>query len=168
MSRWFSRGLLQALALAMSAPVPAAVEVAFIQPQNFHDASTRFASVAGRDRVMTMLAQHFAQLGVRYLEPTQHLTLDILDVDLAGRCEPGPGSILDIRVLRSITWPRIRLRYTLRRDDQVVDTAVETISDRNYLEHGDGYFDGDPLHYEKAMLTRWFRGRFGAGYAGRQ
>ena len=41
------------------------------------------------------------------------MKIEVLDIDLAGELEWWHGPY-DIRYLRSYTWPRIKLRYTLK------------------------------------------------------
>ena len=84
----------------------------------------------------------------------------MLDVDLAGLVEPWHYRLpYDVRVLRSVTWPSVKLRYRLVQGEQVLASGDETISDMNYLEHPNAYSTTDPLRYEKWMLDEWFEDR---------
>jgi hypothetical protein len=67
--------------------------------------------------------------------------------------------LYDVRIMRAVTWPSIKLRYQLRQDGQVVASGVETVADMRYLDLPNSYPDGDPLRYEKRMLDEWFSPR---------
>jgi hypothetical protein len=62
--------------------------------------------------------------------------------------------------LREITWPQMKLRYTLETPSQAPQSAEETLSDPSYLETPSTHFSGELLPYDKAMIERWFRARF--------
>jgi hypothetical protein len=83
----------------------------------------------------------------------------VTDVDLAGRFEWWRPYAYDVRILRDITWPRIKLRYALADGGRTVLSAEEQISDLNYLMNAGVRSSSDPLKYEKAMLDDWFRAR---------
>ncbi len=90
--------------------------------------------------------------------PGQELTIEILDVDLAG--ELRWRHFGDVRILRPVTWPRIKLRYALTSDGLEVATGEELVSDRSYLMRPSTRRCHDALRFEKAMLDDWFRRRF--------
>lgn len=142
-----------------AATARAAVDVVFVLPEHYLDAGL-FDRLRRADRDITLdrLRRHLEALGARDLTPTQTLTIEVLDIDLAGELRWwGAG---EVRVLRSINWPRIKLRYTLMRDDEVVLSGEELVSDRAYLMRPSLRRSRDPLRYEKAMLDDWFRRRF--------
>ena len=66
-----------------------AVQVQFVQPEHFRDASLDSNGYErGADAyVIKQLSQHLMKLGTRYLAPGQTLRIDIRDIDLAGRYE---------------------------------------------------------------------------------
>jgi hypothetical protein len=135
----------------------AAVNVIFVNPEHYID-----AGAYGRDRARNLaeIEKAFRHLGDRYLSADQTLTIEILDIDLAGRLEPWHFNNYDIRYMRDITWPQMKLRYTLERVGQPLLTAEETLSDPSYLERPNTHFSNEPLPYDKAMMERWFRARF--------
>lgn len=158
MSLGFTVASLLMLALAASA-APPNLTVSFVQPENYADAgySRQFASESERAEVQRDITQHLQRLAEQGLPADDTLSIEILDIDLAGRFEPfitRAGS--DLRVVREITWPRIKLRYTLSHGDQIVASAEERLSDLNYLMSVNRYASGDRLRYEKKMLDRWF------------
>ncbi|HEY4264189.1 MAG TPA: DUF3016 domain-containing protein [Micropepsaceae bacterium] len=135
----------------------AAVIVNFIQPEHYTDAGPQ-----GQDRTRNLneIERTFQKLGEHYLSADQILTIDVLDVDLAGRLEPWHANAYDVRYLRDITWPRMKLRDTLETPSQPPQSAEEILSDPSYLESPNTRFSGEPLAYDKAMIERWFHARF--------
>jgi hypothetical protein len=91
------------------------------------------------------------------------LDVDVLDIDLAGRVGPLlTPSNPNLRIVRDIDWPRMKVRYTLKRGDQVVLQKEERISDMNFQSSVNPYSPDDHFRYEKAMLDHWFPQRFSA------
>jgi hypothetical protein len=67
-------------------------------------------------------------LGERYLAAEEKLSIEVLVIDLAGRTEPWHTPNFGVRYMRDVTWPRIKLRYTLERND-LITNAEESIAD---------------------------------------
>jgi len=154
------------LLLLLAAPQAAGatrVAVVYAAPERYTDAGRRVAGGAEQARVQAALSAHFAWLGARYLAPGRRLTVTVTDIDLAGRLEPWRPQAFDLRVLREITWPRIRLAFRLFDGEREILAGDDTIADLAYLRATSGYRASDPLVYEKRMLERWFRTRFSAG-----
>ena len=135
------------------------VEVTYIEPEKFTD--------AGRGRsleeVQVALSGHLKKLGEKALPAQQKLTIEVLDVDLAGEVRPTRRMWPDTRVLSGrADWPQLSLRYTLREGDRVIGRGEDRLSDMNYLFTGrmDSQRNADTLPYEKRMLTEWFNQRF--------
>lgn len=133
--------------------------VAFIGPETYADASysRSFASEKDRAEVQRDIEQHLLRLAERSLPAGDALKIEVLDIDLAGRFEPfsfRTGS--DVRIVRDITWPRMKLRYTLTRGGEVVLSEEAQLADLNYLMSTNRYSSSDRLRYEKAMLDDWF------------
>jgi hypothetical protein len=147
--------------LAWSVPATAAVTVSFTEPENYRDASLdgSFRVEAG-DKGLREIQRHLERLGERYLASGQELKVEILDIDLAGGHEPWRPRLDGARIMRDITWPRIRLRYVLENEGIVATTAEESVIDMNYLGRPSLYYSSDRLRYEKQMLDDWFRARF--------
>lgn len=145
-------------ALLPAVPAIAGIEVRFVDPARYSDDD--FRAPAQRESITADFAGFFARLGARDLKADQTLTLEILDITLAGDYEPWHrGGWGEVRILRNITPPRFRMRYVLRQRDKVVLAATETVTDINYMMNpsarGAGRFP-----FEKAMLEDWFRRRF--------
>ncbi|MGJ7507370.1 DUF3016 domain-containing protein [Variovorax sp. GT1P44] len=148
------------LALGTSASVSAAdLSVVFVHPEKYTDAvyAHPYGDAAERDVVLRDVERHFMRLADRGLAAGDSLRIEVLDIDLAGWFEPWRFRGYDnVRILRDITWPRFKLRYTLTRDGQPVASAEEQVLALNYLMTVNPYSPEDRLRYEKAMLDDWF------------
>ncbi|HWB50594.1 MAG TPA: DUF3016 domain-containing protein [Stellaceae bacterium] len=139
----------------------AEVQVTFVAPEHYTDASLYNGyGAAGRAPALRQIEQTLHRLGERYLRPSQRLSVDVLDVDLAGRFEPWRPQAFDVRLMREVTWPRIKLRYTLTEAGRPSRSGEEDVSDEMYLTRAGIRSSVDVMPYEKAMLERWFRARF--------
>jgi hypothetical protein len=144
-----------------SSSAAATVEVSFVHPERYTDASIDggYGSKAS-ESALREIRTYLEKLGDRYLKPDQRLTIEVLDIDLAGRYEPWRTFAYDVRLLRGATWPRIKVRYSLKEGDAVLVKAEETVTDLNYLRNIAARNANGRLPYEKAMLEDWFRARF--------
>ena len=149
--RILSALLLAALAGGASAGT---VNVSYLAPAEY----TSLGSMSW-DESMQRLGAHLQKLGNRLLPVDQVLTIEVLQLDLAGTVR---GS--QVRVLTGgADWPRMVVRYTLQAPGRPAITGEERVADMNYLRGGmTAYGDSEPLFYEKRMLSRWFRERFAA------
>jgi len=150
------RAALIVLFLGASASASAgSAKIAFVNPEQFTDIG-RYADPREAAANQSEISRHLEQLAARRLPANQSLEIEVLDVSLAGRLEPWRTRLHDVRVMRAVTWPSIKLRYRLRQDGQSVASGVETVADMNYLDRPIRYPDGEPLRYEKRMLDQWF------------
>jgi hypothetical protein len=145
------------LLVLLSVSAHAGVSVNFVHPEKFRDED--FRRSFKRDGVIAELRKYFDRLGAIYLKKGQTLQIDVLNADLAGRYEPWNG-LYDVRVLRDVTPPSFRLRYTLRQGKKIVARGEETVTDMNYLWNLSARSSSGRFTYEKAMLRDWFRKRF--------
>ena len=113
-----------------------------------------------KEPTMRELERYLTKLGQDYLAPGEILTVDLLDVDLAGRFEPWQFPYHEARFMRDITWPTIKLKYRLERPGQAVLEGEEAVSNRIYLWESGFRSYVETMPYEKLMLQRWFRQRF--------
>ena len=145
-----------ALVAAGAAHAAGTVNVEFVAPASYADAgNTRADEPANREA----LAQHLRELGRRYLADGEVLQVSVLDIDLAGTVRPGRRG--DIRTEKGgADWPRIKLRYSLRAGDKVMQSAEETVQNLNYLHDRTEYGSSERLRHEKRMLDDWFKARF--------
>ena len=115
------------LALAAGS-ASAAVNVAWIHPENFHDLPF----------------------------PTWE-RIEITEFDPAGHLVPSIRLGRDIRVLSGrADWPRMELRYAVEQNGQVIKSGESQLQDMNYQQTFSHYFDSEPLRYEKQMIDDWF------------
>jgi hypothetical protein len=139
-----------------SSPGFADVRVRFVNPERYTDAES---SAGGRAGTLAEFRAYLETLGSRYLAPGQAMSIDILDIDLAGQYQPrGRGS--EVRVLRDVTPPRITLRYTLSGKGRGTRSGEDVLSDINY--QAGGRSPVGQFGYEKSLLNDWFRRVAGA------
>lgn len=131
----------------------AGVTVNYVESDKFSDLP--FAPWE-RKEVLEVLADHFVELG-RKLPAGQELTVDVTDIDLAGREYPNFRAGQELRVLKGMAdWPVMQLRYTLSANGQVLKSGTAKLSDMNYLQRGSRLHDSDRLRFEKRMIDEWF------------
>jgi len=157
--RMIARISLLAPGALVSLPASAAVAVSFVQPERYFDARAFGAARIGADKsVLRGIQRHVEQLAERRLAPNQALTIEVLDIDLAGQRRLVPSAGDALRIMTEATWPRIKLRYTLLEDGSEVAGGEEMLADQTYLRHG-GRYGSDSLRYEKRLLDDWFTAR---------
>lgn len=149
--------LLMLPAIAAVGAAAAGVQVNFVKPEKYHDED--FRRPFKRDGVVAEFRKIFDKLGKIYLGKGETLRIDVLNVDLAGRYEPWNG-LNDVRVLRDVTPPSFKLRYTLTKGRKVLKRGEETVTDMNYLWNPSAGRSGERFAYEKNLLRDWFRRRF--------
>lgn len=143
--------LMMAGASALAAPL---ATVTFANPNGMADVP--HASWE-REEVFKELGDHFGRLAGR-LPAGQELTVEVLDLDLAGHVYPARHSTRDIRVLKGgADWPHIKMRYTISEGGKVLRQGEESLSDMNYLARHNRYRSDETLRYEKRMLDDWFK-----------
>ena len=151
--------------LLLASPVPGvagAVQVSFLHPGTYTDASLSGGYGARAEQwTLGEIGRYLESLGARYLGAEQVLTLEVLNVDLAGKIEWWRRPAYDLRVLRDVYPPRFTLHYRLTEGGRTLREGEETVVDPNYLANPTIYFSpSDPLRFDKAMLADWFRARF--------
>ena len=141
------------LALGATGAASAGVTVNYVESDKFSDLPF---SRWERDDVLRTLADHFTKLG-KDLPAGQDLTVEITDIDLAGREYPSRRGGGDLRVLQGTAdWPRMELSYTLSAGGQVIHTGKARLADMNYMSRPVRGFDTDSLRFEKRMVDEWF------------
>ena len=149
---------LLAAALAAALPAQSAVQVTFVDPDNYTDLANQRSEMKS---VMEALEAHFRRLGERYLAPDETLKVEVLDVDLAGWPRWAGRTPNDVRVARGgADWPQMHFRYTLDSRSRP-QSGDEKLADPLYLNRGYSIrSSSEPYFYEKRMLEDWFRSRF--------
>jgi len=146
-------------ASAQSAPV---VDVSFEKPESYTDAwqRSRHGTDAELKQTLDAIQRIFAEQGARHLKPGDKLKVTVLDLDLAGEIEPARSGAMDLRVVRSITWPRMTVRYSLTRDGKET-SADAKMSDPGYQDNAGTCSRSGDFCYEKQMIGRWMSRQFG-------
>ncbi len=139
----------------------AAADVTFKNVDGYIDATfERPKSERNLREVQEGLRKAFSNLADKYLPAGQSLTVEVSDIDLAGRLEPTFSSG-DIRIMQGVTWPRLKFTYTVMENGAVVATGQADVRDSDYLNGFNTQPYGDRLRYERQMLADWFRKTFG-------
>jgi Protein of unknown function (DUF3016) len=142
-----------AVCLLSAGSALAGVTVNYVEPGKYADMPFEPWE---RDDVLKGLTEHFQKLG-KQLPPNQDLSVEVLDIDLAGRVHPGMRSGRDIRILRGgADWPHMRLHYALQAGGSTIASGDAELSDMMYLERLNRYSDGESLRFEKRMIDDWF------------
>lgn len=83
--------------------------------------SRAYASEKDRADVQRDIERHFQRLAERGLPAGDTPAIEVLDIDLAGWFEPFTfRTAAEVRIMRDVTWPRIKLRCALTRGDQLL------------------------------------------------
>lgn len=148
-------------AFAASAAQAGRVDVSFDPQANFTDAGS---TPHERQTRLAALAEHLKALGQQGLADDRTLSIELIDLDLAGTLQPVPRPAgTQVRVLRGLAdGPHIELRYTLSDASRVISSGHETLFDAGSartLQAVDS-LGGDPLRQEKRLLDHWFAQRF--------
>jgi hypothetical protein len=133
----------------------ATVEVKWKDPDKYTDIrAAEQTRGAFRDSVFRGLEKHFQQLAAKLPENYQW-RVEVTNIDLAGEVEFGGGR--EVRVVRSITIPRISFNYQLLDDKkQIVKQDEVALKDMSFMDRTRLKYRHDPLGYEKNMIDRWF------------
>jgi hypothetical protein len=154
----YATALAMSAILMASAPAWAGVTVSYTKPEEFSDLP--FVP-QDREQVLRQLSEYLVKLGQK-LPEGQQLTIEVTDIDLAGRLIPSRRTGNDLRVMNGgADWPRITLRYTLETDGKVLSSGEANLSDMNYLNKASRISSSEPLRYEKQMIDDWFYKQFG-------
>lgn len=145
---------------ADAAPKTSNVTVTFHESDKFTDARSSFGSSTD-EYYLTMLSDHLKKVAGKQLAAGQKLEITISDVDLAGDFLPGNPNTQDIRIIKEIYVPRVKLTFKLLdAEGKVVKEGERKLSDLNYTNNI-GLIDRDqPLFYDKALLTDWVKKEF--------
>jgi hypothetical protein len=154
------RYVISSVGLAFASSIWAAetVSVAFIQPQRFTDAGFTNYEV---ETNLRKIARHLQWLGAKRLGASEMLAVEVTDVDLAGKWDPGvaPAGMKMRIVKEDVNFPSIALRYRLLVDGRPVAQGEQVISDPVFLRRLNPYASDDQLRYEKKLLDDWFETR---------
>ncbi|MGC3965634.1 MAG: DUF3016 domain-containing protein [Rhodocyclaceae bacterium] len=142
---------------AAAAMAAGSVTVRFISPDEYTDGDPRGGMPT--KGVLEAFQRYFESAGGKRLRDGQQLTIEVLDIDLAGEISPRRGQ--GVRIMGDVTPPRIKLAYKLTEGDKVISEGSDFVVNSNYLADAPYRTDADPLFYEKKMLDAWFNDRIG-------
>lgn len=133
----------------------------FTDIKSANESRKRFA-----ERTFANLEKYIAKLA-RDLPEGHQLSIKVIDLDLAGRVLPasfaglGMHTIDNIRVIKNIDIPRVKLSYVYTGADGVeLKQGEVNIKDMSFLSHHNPVSRSDSLKYEKNMLRKWFNETF--------
>ncbi len=143
----------------VSAEPASAVEVKFVDTDNFTDFSDSYSfPERGREQFIKEITEYLEKHAAKHVAAGQHLSIVITDVDLAGEFEPwhGPRS-QDVRIVKDLYPPRVNLSFRLTDESgQVLAEGDRKLRDLGFM-YSVRPTDSDPLRYEKELLERWLR-----------
>ncbi|HEX4912198.1 MAG TPA: DUF3016 domain-containing protein [Permianibacter sp.] len=159
-----SRLLATMLLAGFTGPVLAAgtITVDYVQPEKFTDVKERqFKTSPDKNAHLKNLKSWLEKEGVQQLADGQTLRLKILDIDLAGDFEPWNGpEFQDVRVLKDIYPPRIKLQFTLQdRDGKVLGEGERELRNLSYLMES-SFANRNALEHDERLLKDWLRKEF--------
>lgn len=127
-------------------------KVTYVNTEKMTDVP-RFAT--DRDSMEIHFREHLQRLAEQ-LPAGQQLTVEFLDIDLAGDQFPRVA-IQDVRVLKGqADWPHMHFRYSIEQDGKVIKSGEPKLADPNYLM-GTNRYNNEMYSHEKQMLEDWFR-----------
>jgi hypothetical protein len=138
------------------------VEVQFLEPTKFTDVRGTLNDDGDRNGYLDQLRNHINTIAPEYVAAGQKLQITFTDIDLAGDFPPGrTANANDIRVMKPIYPPRMAFAYRLTdASGAVVKEGKADLTDPNYMTTGALTERGDPLRYDKALVSDWFRKEF--------
>ncbi len=150
------RGIVWIAGVLAATPAAAEVRVSYVNPQGFTDAGLFAPGPVDQDAPALVGLRRILERAGQRLPPGQDLTVEVLDVDLAGYLTPWRSPPSSYRVMDPGTWPRIRLRYTLTQDGRTLASGEELVSDMSYLRRPAVMRSTAPLRFEEPMMMDWF------------
>lgn len=150
--------------LAAGAAQAASLELSYKQPERFADAGD---GPLERERNLAELESYLRAQAERRLPATQKLSIELLDLNLAGDVKPVGRNMDRLRVIKQVDWPSLEMRYVLSEGDKTLREGKVRLADMSFLDRGSSVQHGssEPLRYEKRMLDDWFDKEFGAAPA---
>jgi hypothetical protein len=154
------------LGIVVSAPLlataaPGTVEFRSADPATFTDLRTYpVGGVADTAMLHDSLRAYILRAAQRHLPADTHLTVTLLDVDMAGSFWPAGGFKRERRIVRLGESPRIDLEIRLTAaDGTILRQGRRSLTDANYLfKRAPGQYGA--LAHEKGLILRWLRAEF--------
>jgi hypothetical protein len=149
-----------ATAGALAADPPAAVKVAYQDPDRFIDVGfTESDPPRVRAGILEELRRYQVRDAAERIPAGMRLEVTITQLDMAGAYRQGPGAGGQMRVIHDSTPPRIDLDFVLRGADGAV-----VREGRRQLRNSQFMFGSPPssapLRHERQLLADWLEGEF--------
>lgn len=125
---------------------------------------TKFSDVKGAEesdkrfqkRVFKQMEKHIIKLATPLAE---HITIElkVTDFNLAGDVRYNFNMNREIRLVKSMYWPKISFDYKVLNKTDLIDSGSVVLKDMAFMQRG-GLLrnSSDSFKYEKRLLTEWF------------
>ncbi|MBU2882625.1 DUF3016 domain-containing protein [Psychrosphaera sp. B3R10] len=133
------------------------VNVTWHQPAKYTDVrGTNESKARFQKRVFNQLEKHIVKLAASLPKDIQ-LDMTITDVNLAGDVQFNFSMNREIRIVKSIYWPKIAFDFKITQSDKLLDQGSVVIKDMSFMHRG-GLLrsSADSFKYDKRLLTNWF------------
>lgn len=136
------------------------VTVNFQDSEKFTDARSSFGNSTD-EGYLKILSEHLQKTAGKQLAAGQKLEITITDVDLAGDFIPGNMNTQDVRIVKEIYIPRVKLSFKLLdANGKVIKEGERKLSDLNFMMNPGLIGRNEPLFYDKALLSDWISKEF--------
>jgi hypothetical protein len=136
------------------------VTVAFHEADKFTDVRSHFGGDTD-EGYLKMLSQHLQRSADKRLAPGHKLEVTFTDIDLAGDYLPSAAQNQDIRVIREIYIPRMKLSFRLLDENgKVINEGERRLSNMDFMNDLRLIGRNDPLFYDKNLLDDWINKEF--------
>lgn len=166
MKTLFKPSLLIATALAVGVVTAAAdqpagsVTVSFHEADKFTDARSSFGGDTD-EHYLELLSKHLQKVADKQLPPGLKLEVTFTDIDLAGDFQPTASSTQDVRIIREIYIPRMKLSFRLLDEEgKVIQEGERRLSDLDFMMNINPIGRSEPLFYDKTLLSDWVKKEF--------
>ena len=134
------------------------VKINWHEPDNFRDVrSPDGGQKRYRENVFRQLDKHFQKTAKKYLPEGFVLNVKVTELDLAGDTRFYTGGINNYRVLNDVHWPRIEFEYELYEGNELVNKEAVKLKDMSYLHRIGLRSQSESFHYDKRLITEWFK-----------
>ncbi|NQY63852.1 MAG: DUF3016 domain-containing protein [Alteromonadaceae bacterium] len=136
--------------------IAAEAEVTWSNPDKYRDIRAGSENRKHfKAKVFNNLEKHFTKLAAT-LPENQLLKINVSDLDLAG--DTMHGGTRNIRIVKEINYPRIKLTYQLvdKGNKTVISSGDVSLKDMNFMQARRLRYQRDFLGYEKKMIDKWF------------
>lgn len=135
------------------------VAITFDHPENFTDFKDGpIGTDRGREDYEYTLRRSIREDVSRLLKPGQKLSIVFTDIDLAGDFIPPVSVRNDIRVIKRIYPPRMKLHFTLTdAAGNVLKEGDRELRDLTFMDSISAADRQGDLAYDRVMLRNWLR-----------